>query len=638
MIAKRSNRRADGRSSYRALARYLVDSQHDGEKLIYWKSANCYSGDDETDIEMITKEIESTQALNARAKGDKTYHLIASFREGENLTREQLDDIEQALADALGMGDHQRIAAVHDNTDHLHIHLAINKVHPETLKIVTPYRDYKQLQTVCRELEEKHGLAVDDGRGRDEHGRVSSNAQDFEAQQGQVSFQTWVKGEPRQRVSALLDRPAPDWADVHNALSEYNLKITPRGAGLIIQDQQNARLSIRASDFDRRFSKAALERRLGEFKPAGQGQQKAASHYQPAPKTMPANNRLWKAYQAAKADVQRQRQAAVDELAKELKGAYANLQKEYAEKRQVIRKSKEPPKPKKTTKNPLLPAKRTSSPNKQAKYSVLRVERLQKREAIKKDFAQRRAAARKAHPSQSWPDWLRAQAEQGNTEALEALRQVKPIEQQPEQAALHGEKAGQAHLFDSMKYHIGRRGEVTYFVGKHQVIDEGRRIRVSDRFDDAALETALRMARNQFGHKLRLNGSRDFQRQVAALAGQLDMQVRFTDPQLEAEKSTQTKHQNPIDVFIAMRNATAQRVSDLPEHRKYDAQNDTGAAQYRGIRSLSTGRLVALLEKGDQYLVKPINAKQAAQLRKHRIGASIHMQTFDKAPGQAQER
>ena len=71
------------------------------------------------------------KALNVRAKGDKTYHLVVSFPPGEHPTADQLRDIEDELCAAIGLADHQRISAVHTDTDHLHIHVAISKIHPD---------------------------------------------------------------------------------------------------------------------------------------------------------------------------------------------------------------------------------------------------------------------------------------------------------------------------------------------------------------------------------------------------------------------------------------------------------------------------------------------------------------------------
>ena len=68
------------------------------------------------------------QNLNTRARGDKTYHLVVSFPPGERPSPDQLHVIEGELIGAIGLGEHQRMSAVHTDTEHLRIHIALNKV------------------------------------------------------------------------------------------------------------------------------------------------------------------------------------------------------------------------------------------------------------------------------------------------------------------------------------------------------------------------------------------------------------------------------------------------------------------------------------------------------------------------------
>ncbi len=44
----------------------------------------------------------------------------------------ELRHVVENLVDTLGFADHQYIAARHDDKDHEHVHVAINKIHPET--------------------------------------------------------------------------------------------------------------------------------------------------------------------------------------------------------------------------------------------------------------------------------------------------------------------------------------------------------------------------------------------------------------------------------------------------------------------------------------------------------------------------
>ncbi len=112
-------------------------------------------------------EVVHLQNLNTRARGDKTYHLVVSFPPGERPSPDQLHVIEGELIGVIGLGEHQRMSAVHDDTEHLHIHIAVNKVHPETLRCIEPYYDKKKLFDACRQLEQRLGLEPLKLRGRD---------------------------------------------------------------------------------------------------------------------------------------------------------------------------------------------------------------------------------------------------------------------------------------------------------------------------------------------------------------------------------------------------------------------------------------------------------------------------------------
>ena len=161
MIAKRAHRRKDSQSSFSKLAAYITrDGQaaQEGE-IEYSRVSRC--GFDTADLAV--REIEAAQARNTRSRIDKTYHLIVSFREDDIVDREQLIGIEDGICQAIGLGDHQRISAAHRDTDNLHIHIAINKIHPVSYRAIEPYYDYIKLDKACAELEFKHELQTDNG-------------------------------------------------------------------------------------------------------------------------------------------------------------------------------------------------------------------------------------------------------------------------------------------------------------------------------------------------------------------------------------------------------------------------------------------------------------------------------------------
>ncbi|EPF6526302.1 relaxase/mobilization nuclease domain-containing protein, partial [Proteus mirabilis] len=125
-----------------------------GEKVASYRVTNCGT-DDPADAAIL---ILATQGANTRSKTEKTYHLVYSFPPGERPDIEVLHAIEDELCEAIGFGDHQRVSAVHIDTDHLHVHVAINKVHPTGLQNIEPYYDKRRLMEACERLELKYDL------------------------------------------------------------------------------------------------------------------------------------------------------------------------------------------------------------------------------------------------------------------------------------------------------------------------------------------------------------------------------------------------------------------------------------------------------------------------------------------------
>ena len=135
----------DDPASWTRLNAYILDAGNGGEKVAWCRVSNCQSDDPGWAV----KEILATQARNTRSRSDKNYHLVVSFPEGEKPTRVQMEDIEDTICAAIGFGEHQRVSAVHQNTDNWHLHVAINKVHPRTFRNIEPGYDHYRLRNAA---------------------------------------------------------------------------------------------------------------------------------------------------------------------------------------------------------------------------------------------------------------------------------------------------------------------------------------------------------------------------------------------------------------------------------------------------------------------------------------------------------
>lgn len=83
MIAKRIPKQPNVRDDYSHLGRYVAAAKEKGEKLDKFWLVNCDAGTDLTDLETALIEIEATRTMASADVDDKTYHLVVSFRPGE---------------------------------------------------------------------------------------------------------------------------------------------------------------------------------------------------------------------------------------------------------------------------------------------------------------------------------------------------------------------------------------------------------------------------------------------------------------------------------------------------------------------------------------------------------------------------
>ena len=134
MTPIRIDRKPEIRDDYSNLGRDIAAAKEKGEKLDKFWIVKCDAGTDLTDLDTALIEIEATRTRRPGI-ADKTYHLVVSFHPGEEekLSLAHLQDIERHFAEALGYGDHQRVAGTHINTDNLHMHVALRSSAPHSL-------------------------------------------------------------------------------------------------------------------------------------------------------------------------------------------------------------------------------------------------------------------------------------------------------------------------------------------------------------------------------------------------------------------------------------------------------------------------------------------------------------------------
>lgn len=503
-------------ASWGRLNAYILDAEHQGEKVAWARVTNCAS----TDAGWAVKEIIATQGRNTRSRRDKGYHLVVSFPEGERPTREQVEDIEYRLCEAIGLEAHQRVSAVHQNTDNWHLHVAISTVHPATFRNVAPFQDHFRLQEACAELELRHGLTVDNHTTQRDAAKERRNgrAEDVEARQGGPSFLAWVRQEA---APALMEarEAGQGWQALHKTAAAHGLTLKLRGAGLVIGHARDRRLHVKASDVNRGLSLKALSDQLGAFEPAGpaaEAQSAGTSYAKPE-----RQGALYEAFKLEREAASRAQKAAALAL-REQHRAYAGELAAYYRAR--------------------MKAERAGGLR-----GVLRRDSVQHVAGRRREDhaarvtreAEERRQVREAHAVPGWQAWLEALAADGSAEALVMLRGRQQRAAHLDADALAAGSGGAARTIFHRHLNpaVRRNGAVIYQVRDGGVVaDEASQVRVTQA-TAAAMLLALTLAAERFGDKaLVVRGSADFRRQVATLAGIQAVGVTFEDQSLEAER------------------------------------------------------------------------------------------------------
>ena len=86
-------------------------------------------------------------------------HWIFSWKEGEQPTEQQVEEFVDIFLEKMGLQGHQTVFGLHNNTENFHLHIAVNRVNPDTLKVIQPHKgfDIKAAHRILAIAENKQG-------------------------------------------------------------------------------------------------------------------------------------------------------------------------------------------------------------------------------------------------------------------------------------------------------------------------------------------------------------------------------------------------------------------------------------------------------------------------------------------------
>jgi hypothetical protein len=470
-----------------------------GEERCTWYMAGNLPGlDRRDDAKLAVGVMELLQDGNRRAKGNKTYHLVISFHpEDRRLKPVELEDVVRRTVRAVGLEEHQYIAVRHSEQEHEHLHVAVNKIHPETLKIHHPYKAIHAYQALANILEEELDLhRVERTRAHAQ----SHRARDFEAHQSLESFARWAR---RTIGDGTKLEGIASWAALHDALKPFGVRLVPRGNGLAIVDATRSNLACKASALGRRWSKQRLCERYGEFVPgpsSAEVTRDQASPYAELPLRPSRDDSLWREYQDALHAARARRIEQREVLSRKVDAARAAHRRQFKLQHHAIAALP-------------IPAK-----DKRRHYKALSLQRKAAERKLGATIRHWRTMSVDTRPG-SWKQFLAAQAARGDRRASRRLgRQWHGV------AITNSEKQVRGLPLRSSRT---SRGSVIHNLpGGARLRESARSIVLLGDAHDQALEQLVTVASRRFGSKgVVLLGRKDVRRRLAKVAARHDLEI-----------------------------------------------------------------------------------------------------------------
>lgn len=540
---------------------------------------------------------------------DTINHYVLSWREGEQPSPEQVEEAVSIFMDELGVKDHQAIYGLHADTDNLHLHLAINRVHPETLKVVKINNgfDIEAAHKAIARIENAQGWQ------REQNGRYQV------LENGELGREHIDKDKPRQPAQPKRDmenrtgeksaeriaiedgapiiKKAQTWEQLHRELAAKGMRYEKTGSGatLFVGD-----VGVKASSADRDASLSKLQKRLGAYQPPPQRQQVAQREPEPIKPDVPG----WKDYITGRKAHYAEKNAAKLALDKQQEQERKQLAEQQKARRDELMRGNW------KGKGEVLNAMR----------SVIAAEQAAEKAALKEKHQKQREQHRQQfRPYPDLEQWQRMQkspelAEQWRHRASEPQRIEGASGEPPtprDIRAYQPEIVGQ-QVHYSRKEEAGAGGGVSF-------VDKGKSIDIHDWRNRDSTLAALQLSAQKWG-SFTVTGNDEYKAMCAKLAAEHGFKI--TNPELQ-ERIQQERQR------IQQERAQAMKSEQLKQFELY--AEAVGAERYRvtSIKMQADGRKQTfILDKKDGitrgFTPQEIEQRTPEMLRLQRRGENLY--------------
>lgn len=166
-----------GGSSFRGAGKYYLHDKaasnelpndlkpQTDDRVAFMATRNCVNDDPHLAIDemwataMAQNELKRANGLSlgGRKCTDPVKTISLSWHPSEHPTPEQMIEAADGYLTKMGWQQHQAVYVGHNDTEHAHIHIILNRVHPETGRVLDDRKDYRRAQEWALEYEKEHG-------------------------------------------------------------------------------------------------------------------------------------------------------------------------------------------------------------------------------------------------------------------------------------------------------------------------------------------------------------------------------------------------------------------------------------------------------------------------------------------------
>ena len=225
-----------GRISYARFEKNSVRQRDD------WTVLRNLDGVDPDHAQVV---MSATAKQNRRVK-DPCGHMVLSWAHNDPIDdASMVDQTDRAMHD-LGLSEHQAMYVAHNDTDHRHIHVIYNRIHPDTHKAAKDSFSRKRLRQSCMQIELEFGLTQTPEKTKGRHDRPLFSEIEIARRNGQEPSVRM----PKKRCDRLREeldycfKSAMGWSSFHDMLKRRGYDLSQAGPGVrIVRHHRYAKLS-----------------------------------------------------------------------------------------------------------------------------------------------------------------------------------------------------------------------------------------------------------------------------------------------------------------------------------------------------------------------------------------------------------